>query len=86
MINVAALRTFYFPKAAKGESRTVMTFPIGIGKVGWATPTGTTKIVSKRKDPYWTPPGSVRKEHEAEGDSCPLGCRRAPTIRSAPMR
>ena len=39
--------------------------------VGWATPTGTTKIVSKRKDPYWTPPESVRKEHAAEGDILP---------------
>jgi len=48
-----------------------MTMPIGIGMVGWATPTGTTKIVSKRKDPYWTPPASVRKEHAAEGDILP---------------
>jgi len=71
VINVAALRVFYFPKAAKGEPRTVMTFPIGIGKVGWATPIGTTKIVSKRKDPYWTPPASVRKEHAEEGDILP---------------
>ena len=63
VINVAALRAFYYPKAAKGERRTVVTFPIGIGKIGWATPLGTTTIVSKRKDPYWTPPESVRKEH-----------------------
>ena len=71
VINVAALRAFYYPKVAKGESRTVITFPIGIGKLGWSTPTGTTKIVSKRKDPYWTPPESVRKEHAAEGDILP---------------
>jgi L,D-transpeptidase ErfK/SrfK len=49
----------------------VITMPIGIGMVGWATPTGSTKIVSKRKDPYWTPPASVRKEHAAEGDILP---------------
>ena len=71
VINVAALRAFYYPTAAKGEQRTVVTFPIGIGKIGWATPLGTTTIVSKRKDPYWTPPESVRKEHEAEGDILP---------------
>lgn len=71
VINVAALRAFYYPKAAKGEERTVITFPIGIGKIGWATPIGTTKIVSKRKDPYWTPPESVRKEHAEEGDILP---------------
>ncbi|HWJ05948.1 MAG TPA: L,D-transpeptidase family protein [Steroidobacteraceae bacterium] len=71
VVNLAALRLFYFPKPAKGEQRIVMTMPIGIGMVGWATPTGTTKIVSKRKDPYWTPPASVRKEHAAEGDILP---------------
>jgi L,D-transpeptidase ErfK/SrfK len=71
VINVAALRMFYFPKAKKGEQRVVMTFPLGIGKVGWATPIGSTKVVSKRKDPYWTPPESVRKEHAAEGDILP---------------
>ena len=85
VVNVAALRMFYFPKPKKGEQRVVMTFPIGIGKIGWATPIGTTKIVSKRKDPYWTPPASVRKEHEAEATSSRHRCRRAPTIRSAPI-
>lgn len=71
VINVAALRLFYFPKPAKGEQRIVMTFPIGIGKVGWATPIGSTKVVSKRKDPWWTPPASVRREHAEEGDPLP---------------
>lgn len=71
VVNVAALRMFYFPKPEKDQPRVVATFPIGIGKVGWATPVGTTKVVSKRKDPYWTPPASVRKEHAEEGDPLP---------------
>jgi len=71
VVNLAALRLFYFPKPAKGEQRVVITMPIGIGMVGWATPTGTAKIVSKRKDPIWTPPASVRKEHAKEGDILP---------------
>jgi L,D-transpeptidase ErfK/SrfK len=71
VVNLAALRLFYFPKAAKGAQRVVVTAPIGIGMVGWATPEGTTKIVSKRKDPSWTPPESVRREHAAEGDILP---------------
>ncbi|MGB5102317.1 MAG: L,D-transpeptidase family protein [Steroidobacteraceae bacterium] len=71
VINVAALRMFYFPKPAKDQPRVVLTYPIGIGKVGWATPIGKTKVVSKRKDPWWTPPASVRKEHAAEGDPLP---------------
>jgi L,D-transpeptidase ErfK/SrfK len=72
VVNLAALRLFYFPKPEKkGDPRVVLTMPIGVGMVGWATPTGTTKITSKRKDPYWTPPESVRKEHAAEGDILP---------------
>jgi L,D-transpeptidase ErfK/SrfK len=71
VVNLAALRLYYFPKAVKGEARSVVTVPIGIGRVGWATPEGTTKIVSKRKDPVWTPPASVRREHAAEGDILP---------------
>jgi L,D-transpeptidase ErfK/SrfK len=62
---------FYFPKPGKDGKRVVHTYPLGIGKVGWATPAGTTKIVSKRKDPYWIPPPSVRKEHAEEGDPLP---------------
>jgi L,D-transpeptidase ErfK/SrfK len=71
VINVAALRLFYFPKAGPGEPRVVTTYPIGIGKVGWATPLGRTKIVSKRKNPVWTPPASVRREHAEAGDPLP---------------
>jgi L,D-transpeptidase ErfK/SrfK len=71
VINVAALRMFYFPKPAKGEQPVVVTHPIGIGKVGWATPVGKTKVVAKRKDPTWTPPDSVRREHAKKGDILP---------------
>ena len=80
VVNVAAMRLFYFPKPAKtgkgtkdanDAPRTIVTYPIGIGKIGWATPIGSTKIVSKRKGPMWTPPASVRKEHAAAGDPLP---------------
>jgi L,D-transpeptidase ErfK/SrfK len=71
VVNLAALRLYYFPKPAKDAARVVITTPIGVGMVGWATPEGTTRIVSKRKDPSWTPPESVRREHAAEGDILP---------------
>lgn len=58
VINLSELRLFYFP----GPHR-VMTFPIGIGKKGWETPTGDTMVVSKRPDPVWTPPESIRLEN-----------------------
>ena len=71
VVNLAALRMFYFPPPAKDGSRVVHTYPLGIGKVGWATPAGTTKVVSKRRNPWWTPPVSVRREHATEGDPLP---------------
>ena len=45
VINIAAMRLFYFPKPKKGEPQVVITHPIGIGKVGWSTPEGVTKII-----------------------------------------
>jgi L,D-transpeptidase ErfK/SrfK len=71
VINLAQLRVYYFPKVKEGEPRTVITHPIGIGKVGWSTPEGTTKVTSKTKNPTWFPPASVRKEHREAGDPLP---------------
>jgi L,D-transpeptidase ErfK/SrfK len=75
VLNLAQMRLYHFPKPAKGAPKDapieVVTHPIGIGKVGWATPEGTTKVVSHVKDPTWTPPVSVRKEHAKEGDILP---------------
>jgi L,D-transpeptidase ErfK/SrfK len=71
VINLAQLRTYYYPPHTEGEPQTVITHPIGIGKVGWSTPEGTTKITAKRKDPVWFPPASVRKEHKEAGDPLP---------------
>ena len=75
VLNLAQMRLYYFPEPNKDAPKDgpieVVTHPIGIGKVGWATPEGTTKVVSHVKDPTWTPPLSVRLEHEKEGDILP---------------
>jgi L,D-transpeptidase ErfK/SrfK len=71
VINVPQMRLFYFPTAKKGEPQQVYTFPIGIGRVGWATPIGTTKVVRRQKDPTWRPTASIRKEHKENGDPLP---------------
>ncbi|HEX2789591.1 MAG TPA: L,D-transpeptidase family protein [Steroidobacteraceae bacterium] len=63
VINVAALRLYYFPPHKKGEPQIVYTHPIGIGKVGWSTPQGTTTVVSHVKDPIWRPSVALRKDH-----------------------
>jgi L,D-transpeptidase ErfK/SrfK len=71
VVNVAAMRIFYFPPHKKGERQVVYTHPIGIGRVGWKTPEGTTKIVSRTKDPVWVVPKSVRDEHAEDGEKLP---------------
>src|SRR5690606_26691465 len=71
VINLAQLRMYYFPKPKDGEPHKVITHPIGIGKVGWSTPVGTTKVTAKAKNPTWYPPASVRKEHAEAGDPLP---------------
>ena len=68
VINIAAMRVYYFPPVKKGEPTVVITHPIGIGKVGWRTPEGVTKIVRRQKDPTWRVPVSVRKEHHENGE------------------
>jgi L,D-transpeptidase ErfK/SrfK len=65
------MRLFYFPKHGKDEPATVFTYPVGVGRVGWVTPEGTTKIVKRTLEPTWTVPPSIRKEHAEMGDELP---------------
>ncbi len=67
VINLAELRLYYYPK---GENR-VITYPLGIGREGWETPTGETRVTGKRPNPTWTPPESIRLEHLEMGDPLP---------------
>ena len=71
ILNIAIKRLFYFPAVAEGEPQQVMTYPIGIGRVGWETPLGDTTVVSKAKDPHWWVPASVRREHAEMGNPLP---------------
>lgn len=71
VINLAARRLFYYPPAAKGAPRTVITYPIGIGREGWSTPLGRTQVAQKQAAPTWNVPPSIRREHAAKGDPLP---------------
>ncbi len=71
VLNIAAKRLFYFPLHVAGEPRQVLTYPIGIGRVGWETPLGATEVIAKAKDPSWWVPASVRQEHAEMGDPLP---------------
>ena len=71
VINLAARRLFYYPPAVEGDPVAVWTYPIGVGREGWSTPLGATRIVDKREAPTWTVPASIRREHAARGDPLP---------------
>jgi L,D-transpeptidase ErfK/SrfK len=71
VVNLAAMRLYYFPTVKKDEPQLVYTYPIGIGKVGWSTPEGKTTVVAKEKDPVWRPTAAIRKEHAEAGDPLP---------------
>ena len=68
VLNVPEHRLYYFPD--DGTNR-VYSYPIGIGREGWATPYGRTTVVRKQHLPTWYPPQSVRDEHAAAGDPLP---------------
>jgi len=68
VLNLAAKRLFYFPA---DKDNTVITYPIGIGRKGWKTPTGKTTIVAKRAHPRWVVPASILREHAKKGDPLP---------------
>jgi L,D-transpeptidase ErfK/SrfK len=71
VLNIAARRLFYYPPAGDDGAQTVITHPVGIGREGWETPTGTAKVVDKARDPVWYPPWSVQQEHARAGNPLP---------------
>ena len=67
VLNVAELRLYYY-QPRRGE---VLTFPVSIGRMDWRTPLGRTRVLSKERNPVWSPPLSIRQEHLAEGEFLP---------------
>ncbi|TNF55695.1 LysM peptidoglycan-binding domain-containing protein [bacterium] len=60
VINLAELRLYYFFMI--NSRRYVRTYPIGIGREGMDTPTGSFSITAKVKDPVWKVPENIREE------------------------
>ena len=71
VLNLAEYRLYYYPQPRDGEPALVMTYPISIGRMDWATPLGRTRIIAKVRNPAWYPPESIRAEHAAQGDPLP---------------
>jgi len=71
VINLASKRLFYFLQPDEDGARALITFPIGIGRSDFATPTGVTTVTSKARDPVWYVPASIRREYAADGNPLP---------------
>jgi L,D-transpeptidase ErfK/SrfK len=71
VVNLAAMRLFYFPPHKRGEPQVVITHPVGIGRRGWKTPQGVTHVIWHEKNPVWRVPPSILAEHRAEGEPLP---------------
>jgi L,D-transpeptidase ErfK/SrfK len=67
IINLPEMRMYYFPK----DSDSVMTFPIGIGKIGKTIPITNTAITRKVVNPVWIPTKSIREFNEQQGIELP---------------
>jgi L,D-transpeptidase ErfK/SrfK len=71
VVNLAAMRLFYFPPHKRGKPQIVITHPVGIGRQGWKTPQGVTHVLWHEKNPVWHVPPSIIVEHRQEGDVLP---------------
>lgn len=62
LINLAEMRLYFFhpSEASEDKGATVTTFPIGIGRSGYDTPTGDFTVEMKLKNPTWYPNKSSR--------------------------
>lgn len=75
VLNLANMRLFYYPKKEPGK---LYTYPVGIGRQGWSTPMGLTRIAVKTANPNWHVPASILREHALKGDKLPRVVRSGP--------
>lgn len=56
IINLAEYRLYYYPN----NDNVVLTFPVGIGRLGWSTPVGKTVVTQKQSNPSWRPTSNIK--------------------------
>ncbi|MDH3687094.1 MAG: L,D-transpeptidase family protein [Myxococcales bacterium] len=57
VVNLATQRLWWF-----GPEEAAQSYPIGIGRPGWRTPIGATRVRRKKEGPTWHPTASARRE------------------------
>ena len=71
VLNIPEMRLYYYPGGPKAAATQVITYPVSIGRMDWRTPLGATRVIKKVKDPTWTPPETIKREHAQDGDILP---------------
>lgn len=85
VVNIPEMRLYYYqgggaqPAAKDKTSKMpityapiqIISYPVSIGRMDWRTPLGAARIISKVKDPTWTPPETIKQEHAKDGDFLP---------------
>jgi L,D-transpeptidase ErfK/SrfK len=67
VVNIPEMRLFFYRRSAQDPNTTIVyTYPVGLGRDDWRTPSGKFKIRGKTVNPQWNIPESIRKEHIAE--------------------
>jgi L,D-transpeptidase ErfK/SrfK len=69
VINLAALRLFYFK--SNGKLSAVSTYPVGVGTTQRPTPMGRMYVTRKKFRPTWFVPASIAEDHRKKGDPLP---------------
>jgi L,D-transpeptidase ErfK/SrfK len=68
VVNLSEMRMYYYPKG----SNVVMTFPIGIGKIGKTIPLDSSAAITRKVvNPTWTPPEDIREFNREQGIELP---------------
>ena len=65
VVNIPEMRLYFFFDDPNGAGR-VLTFPVGLGRDDWRTPSGPFRILGKTKNPTWVIPESIRQERIRE--------------------
>lgn len=71
LVNLSEMRLYL--RVEQGGQARVVTFPIGIGIAGAATPVGTYRVLAKETEPTWYVPGSVRRDEPELPEVVPPG-------------
>ncbi len=67
VVNIPEMRLFFYRRAADDPHTTIVyTYPVGLGRDDWRTPSGKFKIRGKTVNPQWNIPESIRQEHITE--------------------